>query len=85
MISRIPELPFGRKSFFLFGPRQVGKSTLVRHALRNMDHNEIDLLKSDILLKYKRNPELLRHEVDFLVQKSRPVIVFIDEIQKAPE
>lgn len=85
MISRIPKLPFGRKSFFLFGPRQVGKSTLVRHALRNTDHIEIDLLKSDVLLKYKRNPELLRHEVDFLVQKDRPVIVFIDEIQKAPE
>lgn len=85
MIPRILNLPFGRKSFFLFGPRQVGKSTLVRHALRNSDYMEIDLLKSDVLLKYKRNPELLRHEVDFVLQKDRHLIVFIDEIQKAPE
>ena len=85
MIPRLPSLPFGKKSFFLFGPRQVGKSTLVRHALRNREHIEIDLLKSDVLFKYKRNPELLRHEVDFLAQKGRPVIIFIDEIQKAPE
>jgi len=85
MISRIPNLPFGKKSFFLFGPRQVGKSTLVKDALRNKEHIEIDLLKSDILLKYNRNPELLRHEVDFLAQKGQLVIVFIDEIQKVPE
>ncbi len=55
MIPRIPQLPFGRKSFFLFGPRQVGKSTLVSDALRDMRHIEIDLLKSDVLLKYKTN------------------------------
>lgn len=85
MLSRILKLPFGRKSLFLFGPRQVGKSTLVRHALRNSDHMEIDLLKSDILLKYKRNPELLRHEVDFVLKRDRQLIVFIDEIQKATE
>jgi predicted AAA+ superfamily ATPase len=85
MIPRLLNLPFAKRSFFLFGPRQVGKSTLVKNALRNREHIEIDLLKSDVLLKYKRNPELLRHEVDFLAQKELPVIVFIDEIQKAPE
>ena len=85
MISRIPDLPFGRKSFFLFGPRQVGKSTLVRYALRNSNHIEMNLLKSEVLLKYKKNPELLRLEVDFVLKKDPQVIVFIDEIQKAPE
>ena len=85
MISRIPDLPFGRKSFFLFGPRQVGKSTLVRYALRNSNHIEMNLLKSEVLLKYKKNPELLRLEVDFVLKKNPQVIVFIDEIQKAPE
>lgn len=85
MIPRLLNLPFGQRSFFLFGPRQVGKSTLVKNALRNREHIEIDLLKSDVLLKYKKNPELLRHEVDFLAQKELPVIVFIDEIQKATE
>ena len=85
MIPRLLNLPFAKRSFFLFGARQVGKSTLVKNALRNREHIEIDLLKSDVLLKYKKNPELLRHEVDFLAQKELPVIVFIDEIQKAPE
>jgi predicted AAA+ superfamily ATPase len=85
MISRILKLPFGRKSFFLFGPRQTGMSTLVRHALQEREHIEIDLLQSDVLLKYKRNPELLRHEVEFLLQNGRALIVFIDEIQKIPE
>ena len=46
----MPDFPFGEKSFFLFGPRQVGKSTLVRHALRNKEHIEIDLLKAETLL-----------------------------------
>ncbi|MCP4665972.1 MAG: ATP-binding protein [Deltaproteobacteria bacterium] len=85
MIPRIPKFPFGRKSFFLFGPRQVGKSTLVSDALSDMRHIEIDLLKSDVLLKYKTNPELLRREVNFQVKTERPLIIFIDEIQKAPE
>jgi len=33
MISRVKNLPFRRKSVFLFGPRQVGKTTLVKHLL----------------------------------------------------
>ena len=74
MIPRLLNLPFAKRSFFLFGPRQVGKSTLVKNALRNREHIEIDLLKSDVLLKYKKNPELLRHEVDLLAQKELPVI-----------
>lgn len=85
MVPRILHLPFGRKSFFLFGPRQVGKSTLVKHALGNRDHVEIDLLKSDVMLRYKTNPSLLRSEVEYLVQKKEKNIVFIDEIQKVPD
>jgi len=69
----------------LFGPRQVGKSTLVKHLLTDMDCLEIDLLKSDILLKYKKNPSLLRAEIEFLLRNKDNVFVFIDEIQKCPE
>lgn len=85
MVPRILHLPFGRKSFFLFGPRQVGKSTLVKHALANRDHVEIDLLKSDVMLRYKTNPSLLRSEIEYLAQKKEKNIVFIDEIQKVPD
>jgi len=85
MFSRRLELPVGRKSFFLFGPRQTGKSTLIRLLLSGKTHMEINLLKSDVLLKYKKRPDLLRRETDFLVKSDPSSIVFIDEIQKAPE
>jgi len=45
MITRILKLPFKKNSVFLFGPRQVGKSTLVKHLLAVEDYLEIDLLK----------------------------------------
>jgi predicted AAA+ superfamily ATPase len=63
----------------------VGKSTFVKHALTGKEYLEIDLLKSEVLFKYKKNPNQLRLEVDLLVKKQPKVIVFIDEIQKAPE
>lgn len=85
MIHRIIDIPFKRKSVFLFGPRQVGKSTLIKHLLADMDCLEIDLLKGDILLKYKKNPSLLRAEIEFLLRNKDSVFVFIDEIQKCPE
>ena len=85
MISRAINLPFKRNSVFLFGPRQVGKSTLVRNLLANEEHYEIDLLKSDVLLKYKANPSQLRSECEFLAGEKDKFYVFIDEIQKCPE
>ena len=85
MIHRIIDIPFKRKSVFLFGPRQVGKNTLVNHLLADMDCLKIDLLKGDILLKYKKNPGLLRAEIEFLLRNKDSVFVFIDEIQKCPE
>ena len=85
MIPRIINLPFKRKSVFLFGPRQVGKSTLVKHLLADVDYLGIDLLKGDILLKYKKNPSLLTAEIEFLIRNKDEVFVFIDEIQKCPE
>jgi predicted AAA+ superfamily ATPase len=85
MIPRIIDIPFKRKSVFLFGPRQVGKSTLVKHLLADMDFLEVNLLKGDILLKYKKNPSLLTAEIEFLIRNKDEVFVFKDEIQKCPE
>ncbi|MDD5452150.1 MAG: ATP-binding protein [Desulfovibrionales bacterium] len=85
MITRMPNLPFRRRSIFLFGPRQVGKSTLVKHLLAGTDYLEIDLLKRDVFLKYKTNPDLLRAETEFLARSKGKVFIFIDEIQKCPE
>ena len=85
MTPRTIKLPFKRNSVFLFGPRQVGKSTLVRHLLAGEEHIEIDLLKGDVFLKYKSNPSRLRTECEFKVQENKQFYVFIDEIQKCPE
>ncbi len=84
MIPRLLSLPFGRKSFFLFGPRQVGKSTMVKMALAEKKYLDINLLKSETLLRYKSSPDLLRREIEFQLKREDSLTIFIDEIQKAP-
>jgi predicted AAA+ superfamily ATPase len=67
------------ESFFLWGPRQSGKSTLLHQIFA--DSVWIDLLKSEEFIKYKTHPERLREE---LIGESTAKIVVIDEIQKVP-
>ena len=78
MIARSYKIP--SKSFFLFGPRGVGKSTWIKelggYALR------IDLLRHATFLELNRDPSLLEAQTKHL-QKGD--VVFIDEIQKIPE
>ena len=68
----------GAETFFLWGARQSGKSTLLRQSYPEVPW--IDLLKADVLRRYATNPELLRQELDQSGQR----FVVIDEIQKAP-
>jgi len=68
-------------SFFLFGPRQVGKSTLL--------HNEklqlvIDLLDPELQLSYNKTPNLLRQQIDDLDPDGKDKIL-IDEVQRVPK
>lgn len=66
------------KSFFLWGPRQVGKTKYLESnfpkALR------IDLLMSENYVRYLSRPELLRAEIE----RAGVELVVIDEIQKVP-
>ncbi len=71
--------PPGRTTFFLWGPRQTGKSTLLRHTFP--DALWIDLLKSDEYRRYLERPALLREE---LAAYARPPQVVIDDVQKVP-
>ena len=82
MFQRLLSLPApGRESFFLWGPRQVGKSTLLRQ--RYPDGVWVDLLKADQFRRYATRPELLRQELEAMgPDPSRQVV--IDEIQKVP-
>lgn len=85
MIPRMIKLPIDRKSFFLLGPRQVGKSTLVQKALEGKEHIAINLLLTDELLKYKAEPSILRREMEYALKRMETITVFIDEIQRAPD
>jgi predicted AAA+ superfamily ATPase len=82
MFSRNLALPkSGTESFFLWGPRQIGKSTLLKETYR--EGRWIDLLKAEEYRRYLARPELLRQEMDADGADPRQQIV-IDEIQKVP-
>ena len=81
MVSRILKLP-PNKSFFLFGPRQSGKTTLINSVFQDKIF-KVNLLLSDQFFKYSKDPSLLRKEV--LEKKKSITHVFIDEIQRVPD
>lgn len=68
-----------KQSFFLFGPRGTGKSTLVRELYK--DALWIDLLLPEDLRNYLARPERLFDVVNVVPDKST---IVIDEIQKVP-
>lgn len=67
------------RSFFLFGPRGVGKSHLLRDALPAAV--AFDLLNTGLQLQFARTPDILEARVG---QKPRGTWVWIDEVQKVP-
>ena len=73
--------PSGTETFFLWGPRQAGKSTLLKHHYPG--GRWIDLLKSDEFRRYVTRPELLRQEIEAGPADPERQIV-IDEVQKVP-
>ena len=65
------------KSVFLFGPRQTGKSTLVRQTFP--DAAFYDLLEADTFRELSARPEYLRQTLS----PEQPLVI-VDEIQKLP-
>ncbi len=57
MFKRFLKNRMPKTSFFLFGPRQVGKSTILK--TENPDL-VIDLLDPELQLTYNKNPNLLK-------------------------
>lgn len=68
------------QSYFLFGPRGTGKSTMVTR--RHPHATLINLLLSNIQRQYLARPEMLLNVVR---AEPRGQTIVIDEIQKAPE
>ncbi len=66
-------------SFFLWGPRQSGKTTLLKSCFP--EAHRLDLLKTDERIRFEQQPALLREEVRALPADKR---IIIDEVQKVP-
>ena len=80
MYQRLLQLPQPTKTtFFLWGPRQVGKSSLLKTTFPEAPI--IDLLKTDEFTLYNTEPHKLRERAIAAKWK----FVIIDEIQKAPK
>ena len=70
--------PPGEATFFLWGARQTGKSSLLRESYPTV--RWLDLLQAEAFRRYFTNPEFLRQEIE----QSGDRFVVIDEIQKVP-
>ncbi len=70
------------KSVLLLGPRQTGKTTLLKHIPSDETFSLADLR---VRLRYESHPERLINEIEALAEakKGNPLII-IDEIQKIP-
>ena len=79
-IERLVDLSvlLDQKSHFLLGPRQTGKTSLIRHTLKNV--RVYDLLDPEIFLSLSRAPGRISEEL-----QPQDRIVAIDEIQRLPE
>ncbi|OGX37382.1 MAG: hypothetical protein A3C53_01240 [Omnitrophica WOR_2 bacterium RIFCSPHIGHO2_02_FULL_68_15] len=82
MIERQLDLP-KRQSFFLFGARQTGKSTLI-DARYPTAVWKIDLLLNDLFLRYSQDPSRFRREAQAALRSRKIRTIFIDEIQRVP-
>lgn len=80
MVKRILQLS-NENSFFLFGARGTGKSTLLSTLPFLKQAHKIDLLKPSVEDAYRLDPELLEKEALALPPGSW---VLIDEVQKIP-
>src|SRR5213594_1779568 len=79
-LERRLELPtlLEKKSYFLLGPRQTGKTFLIRQTLP--DVRVYDLLDTTTYLALSQNPGRIMEELT-----ARDRVVVIDEIQRLPE
>ena len=75
--------PAKSKSYFLFGPRQTGKSTFVKSLISRKDLY-IDLLPQRNFLNYAKNPGRLREEILAHLRQYDDPLCIVDEIQKIP-
>lgn len=79
MVKRLSN-PLKSNSFFMFGARGTGKSTLIRHLL-GAEIYEINLLDEETFDRFLTDQKLLEN----IVKSKKTDWVFIDEIQRLPK
>jgi predicted AAA+ superfamily ATPase len=80
VVPRLLDLPalLRKKSHFLLGPRQTGKTFLIRQSMQGV--RLYDLLDSGIYLALSQHPARIAEELT-----SQDRVVVIDEIQRLPQ
>jgi len=81
MFPRLCSLP-PKKSVLLLGPRQTGKSTLVR-ATVEAEAWSVDLLQQEVALRYAKDPAAFRREAEEQIRRGVRTVV-VDEVQRVP-
>ena len=71
-----------RRSVFLFGPRQTGKTTYVRRQLDRTVALTFSLLDQGLFTAVLADPTRIRQEIE--ARDLRDTVICIDEIQKCP-
>lgn len=82
MIERLAN-PLTSNSFFLFGARGTGKTSLLRELFRDKQTLWLDLLMPSEEELYQLRPEALADAI--YAASPRPEWVIIDEVQRAPK
>jgi uncharacterized protein len=74
-----------KRTCFLWGPRQTGKSTLLRSLFPKAPY--FDLLDAALFRRLSARPQMMAEEIAALDWKKgkQPAPVIIDEVQKLPE
>lgn len=86
-ISRVIELKINQylqqgRSILLLGPRQTGKTTLIKRLPAALS---ISFIQPRVRLRYEKDPSLLADEIEALSEDSKELpLVVIDEVQKVP-
>ena len=82
--SRIRQALQRQKSVLLLGPRQTGKTTLLKPLQPDL---LLNFLRPEVRQRYERAPHLLGAEVEGLSDRKRagPALVALDEVQRVPE
>lgn len=83
MFQKIPRIlnlknVLKNKSVFLFGPRQTGKTELIRQQFADIKY--YNLLDRSLYLRLQTDPTLIRKEL-----RAQDKMIIIDEIQKIPQ